>query len=99
VTPFDRRADRIRGTVQHFLWHGRIPVGHITVVAGPPSKGKSRPPPLRRPCLGRGRGEAVGRGPSRHDRIPGAVRLPEDGRSGAAGEETHDRFEGERSER
>jgi hypothetical protein len=26
---------------QRFLWDGRIPVGHITVIAGEPSKGKS----------------------------------------------------------
>jgi hypothetical protein len=41
VTPFERRADRIRPTKPQFLWRGRIPVRHITVVGGGPSKGKS----------------------------------------------------------
>jgi hypothetical protein len=41
VSPFERRADRIRATRQHFLWEDRIPLGHITILAGGPSKGKS----------------------------------------------------------
>jgi hypothetical protein len=35
-----RRADMVPHR-QHFLWNGRIPCGHITVIAGEPSKGKS----------------------------------------------------------
>ena len=36
-----RLARDITSTEQAFLWHDRLPVGHITVVAGSPSKGKS----------------------------------------------------------
>jgi predicted ATP-dependent serine protease len=41
MSPFERRGDRIRATRQQFLWHRRIPLGHITALGGGPSKGKS----------------------------------------------------------
>jgi hypothetical protein len=41
VTNLSRRADDVPAHRQHFLWDGRIPVGHITVIAGGPAKGKS----------------------------------------------------------
>ena len=36
-----RRASDMRPVEQEFLWQGRLPVGHITVMAGAPAKGKS----------------------------------------------------------
>jgi hypothetical protein len=39
--PKSRLARDITPTEQQFLWHDRIPVGHITVIAGAPAKGKS----------------------------------------------------------
>lgn len=39
--PTSRLAKDIVPTEQEFLWHDRIPIGHITVIAGAPSKGKS----------------------------------------------------------
>jgi adenosyl cobinamide kinase/adenosyl cobinamide phosphate guanylyltransferase len=35
------RASDMRAREQEFLWHGRLPVGHMTVVAGSPRMGKS----------------------------------------------------------
>lgn len=36
-----RRGSDMPALQQHFLWHDRLPIGHITVVAGAPAKGKS----------------------------------------------------------
>ncbi|MDQ3671477.1 MAG: AAA family ATPase [Actinomycetota bacterium] len=36
-----RLARDIVAEEQRFLWHDRIPVGHITIIAGAPAKGKS----------------------------------------------------------
>jgi AAA domain len=41
MSSISRRAMDMRAHRQEFLWDGRIPVGHITVIAGGPSKGKS----------------------------------------------------------
>jgi hypothetical protein len=39
--PKSRLARDIIPAEQEFLWHDRIPIGHITVIAGAPAKGKS----------------------------------------------------------
>jgi AAA domain len=36
-----RRAADMKAREQEFLWHGRLPVGHMTVIAGSPRMGKS----------------------------------------------------------
>jgi hypothetical protein len=41
MNPNSRRAADMRAVAQQFLWHDRLPVGHISVIAGSPAKGKS----------------------------------------------------------
>jgi AAA domain len=36
-----RRASEVVAKEQKFLWRARLPIGHLTVIAGAPSKGKS----------------------------------------------------------
>ena len=36
-----RRAADMTALEQRFVWRGRLPVGHISVIAGPPAAGKS----------------------------------------------------------
>jgi hypothetical protein len=36
-----QRASEVVAKEQKFLWRGRLPIGHLTVIAGAPSKGKS----------------------------------------------------------
>jgi hypothetical protein len=41
VSANNRRASDATAKLQKLLWYGRIPVGHLTTIAGPPAAGKS----------------------------------------------------------